>query len=138
MDEFDVVSASGSLLFANGQTTERTVSETQRVAAALGQHVTVIPHWGELVMHFPHDPSARNEIVTVAPTGIDMGKILAANDVIDDLCDGRIDAAAARAPGWTRRRAVRRYRWSDLPWRRQQGPRHSASFLVCRTRSPCC
>jgi len=26
-----------------------------------------------------------------------MGKILAANDVIDDLCDGRIDAAAARA-----------------------------------------
>jgi uncharacterized membrane protein YjjP (DUF1212 family) len=97
MDEFDVVSASGSLLFANGQTTERTVSETQRVAAALGQHVTVIPHWGELVIHFPHDPGARNEIVTVAPTGIDMGKILAANDVIDDLCDGRIDAAAARA-----------------------------------------
>jgi uncharacterized membrane protein YjjP (DUF1212 family) len=97
MDEFDLVSASGSLLFANGQTTERTVSETQRVAAALGQHVTVIPHWGELVIHFPHDPGARNEIVTVAPTGIDMGKILAANDVIDSLCDGRIDAAAARA-----------------------------------------
>ena len=96
MDEFDVVSASGSLLFANGQTTERTVSETQRVAAALGQHVTVIPHWGELVIHFPHDPGARNEIVIVAPTGIDMGKILAANDVIDDLCDGRIDAVAAR------------------------------------------
>ena len=96
MDEFDLVATSGSLLFANGQTTQRTVFDTQRVAAALGHHVTVIPHWGELVVHFPHDPGARNEIVTVAPTGIDMGKILAANDVIDHLCDGRIDAAAAR------------------------------------------
>jgi uncharacterized membrane protein YjjP (DUF1212 family) len=96
MDEFDLVSASGSLLFASGQATYRTISDIQRVAAALGQHVTVVPHWGELIIHFPHDPAARNEIVTVAPTGVDIGKVLAANSVIDDLCDGRIDAAAAR------------------------------------------
>lgn len=97
MDEFDLVAAGGSLLFANGQTTERTVIDTKRVAATLGLHIAVIPHWGELVIHFPHDPTARNEIVTVSPTGIDMGKILAANGAIDDLCNGRIDVAGARA-----------------------------------------
>ena len=97
MDDFALISASASLLFSNGQTTERMVAAVERLAGALGRHVTIIPRWGELVICFPHDADDRNEIVIAAPTGVDMGKVAATNRVIDDLCDGRIDATAAHA-----------------------------------------
>src|SRR5579863_8672616 len=97
MDDLALVSASASLLFANGQTTERTVSDVENLALALGHRVTVVPHWGALIIRFATNNDARAEIVTAAPTGVDMNKVAATTLVIDDVCARRIDAAAALA-----------------------------------------
>lgn len=97
VDDLALISASASLLFADGQTTERTVSDVEGLALALGHHVTVVPRWGALIIRFVADDGAHNDLVTVAPTGVDMNKVAATSGVIDDLCAHRIDAAAARA-----------------------------------------
>src|SRR6266446_10242968 len=39
-----------TLLFANGQTTERTVTAAERLGRALGVTVKVLPYWGELTV----------------------------------------------------------------------------------------
>jgi len=98
MGDLAPISLLATLLFANGQTTERTIVDTERLAAALGHQVSIIVRWGELIVRYT-EPGAtiRNEIVVVSPTGIDMHKVAAATSVIDDVCAHRIDAAAALA-----------------------------------------
>src|SRR5579859_3252143 len=98
MGDLAPISLLATLLFANGQTTERTIVDTERLAAALGHQVSIIVRWGELIVRYT-EPGAtiRNEIVVVSPTGIDMHKVAAATSVIDDVCAHRIDAAAAQA-----------------------------------------
>ena len=39
-----------TLLFANGQTTERTVTAAERLGRALGVTVRVLPYWGEIIV----------------------------------------------------------------------------------------
>ena len=97
MGDLAPISQAATLLFANGQTTERTVVDTERLAAALGHQVSIIVRWGEMILRYT-EPGAtiRNEIVVVSPTGIDMHKVAAATTVIDDVCAHRIDAAAAQ------------------------------------------
>ncbi len=97
MDDLALISTSAELLFANGQTTQRTVSDVERLAAALGLRATVVPRWGELIIGIADDTGFRNEIITVEPTGVDMSKVAATVGMIDELCDGRIDAAEARS-----------------------------------------
>ncbi|MEJ0017335.1 MAG: threonine/serine exporter family protein [Acetobacteraceae bacterium] len=98
-----LIAASAVLLLANGQTTERTVSEVERLAGALGCRVAVLPRWGEIVLQVTGaaGPSraagTSQDIIAVAPTGVDMGKVADTVRTIDALCEGRIDAAAAQA-----------------------------------------
>jgi len=47
-DVLHLLSASVTLLFENGQTTERVVSAVTRLAAALGYGAVVVPRWGEV------------------------------------------------------------------------------------------
>ena len=97
MGDVALITTSAKLLFANGQTTQRTVLEVERLAGALRLHATVVPRWGDLVIRIADDTGFHNEIVTVEPTAVDMSKVAATIGVIDELCDGRIDAAAARS-----------------------------------------
>jgi len=89
--------AGAELLFANGQTTQRTVSDVERLASALRLHATVVLRWGELVVRIADDAGFHNEIVAVEPVGVDMSKVAATLGVIDELCDGRIGAAEAQS-----------------------------------------
>lgn len=97
VDDVALISASASLLFANGQTTERTVADVEHLALALGYHGTVLPRWSDLIVRFATDNGARNEVVTVAPIGVDMNKVAATISVMTNVCARRIDAATARA-----------------------------------------
>jgi len=92
-----LITASAELLFANGQTTQRTVSDVERLARALRLRATVVLRWGELIVRIADDSGFHNEIVTVEPAGVDMSKVAATSGVIDELCEDRIDAAAARS-----------------------------------------
>jgi uncharacterized membrane protein YjjP (DUF1212 family) len=93
-DEVDTVALAASLLFMHGQTTERTVVAAQQLGRALGVPVRVLPHWDELVVELDH--TSFSEIVPAAPLGVDMGKVLAVQTIVHQVCDGAVPSAAAR------------------------------------------
>jgi uncharacterized membrane protein YjjP (DUF1212 family) len=93
----DLILISARLLFANGQTTERTVVAVEQLAEALGLRVTVFPRWGELILCIDSDTGSRYEIIAAAPLGVDMSKVAATMSVIDKVCAGRMDIEATRS-----------------------------------------
>src|SRR6202051_4264393 len=97
MDDLDAVLLGARLLFQNGQTTERTATTAMRLGAALGHRTTLFPHWGELSIRVDGPSGCRQKTIDATPAGVDMNKVVATTKVIDDICDGRIDAAQARA-----------------------------------------
>ena len=96
-DVLHLLSASVTLLFENGQTTERVISAVTRLGAALGYGAIVLPRWGEVHIRIEGLADHGWEIIAAAPAGVDMHKVIATMGVIDDVCAGRIDAVAARS-----------------------------------------
>src|SRR6266404_4452245 len=96
-DVLHLLSASVTLLFENGQTTERVISAVTRLGAALGYGAIVLPRWGEVHIHIDGFADRGWEIIAATPAGVDMHKVIATMGVIDDVCAGRIDAVAARS-----------------------------------------
>ena len=96
-EELALISLSARLLFENGQSTEKVVSAIDQLADALGFRATVFPRWGELTVLIKDGSGSRYEILAAAPAGVDMRKVAATIGVIDDVCDGCLDAAAARS-----------------------------------------
>src|SRR5947207_73100 len=94
--DLDLILISARLLFANGQTTERTVVAVEQLAEALGLRVTVFPRWGELILCIHSDTGSRYEIIAAAPLGVDMSKVAATMSVIDKVCAGRMDIETTR------------------------------------------
>jgi uncharacterized membrane protein YjjP (DUF1212 family) len=84
-----------TLLFAHGQTTERTVAAAERLGRALGVTVRVLPYWGELTVEL--DGALVSQIVPAKPLGVDMGRVLAVTAVIDQICDGKLPTEAAQS-----------------------------------------
>ena len=84
-----------ALLFAHGQTTERTVAAAERFGRSLGVTVKVLPYWGELIVEL--DGAPISQIVPIKPLGVDMGRVLAVTTVIDQVCRGKLSAEAAQS-----------------------------------------
>jgi len=84
-----------TLLFAHGQTTERTVIAAERLGRALGVTVRVLPYWGELTVEV--EGATVSQIVPAKPLGVDMGRVLAVTTVVDQVCDGTLPADAAQS-----------------------------------------
>lgn len=95
-ESLDLIALAAKLLFVNGQTTERVIEATERLAGALGLQATLLPRWGELTLRVDGPAGPHYAIVAADPVGVDMGKVTAAMRVIDQLCDGLIAAAAVR------------------------------------------
>ncbi len=91
----DTVATAAVLLFNNGQTTERVVLAAERLGHALGMPLTLHPHWGELALQVEGTPFS--EMVPAKPLGVDMGKVLAAMKVVEQVCDGTLPGTQARA-----------------------------------------
>ncbi|NUU41839.1 threonine/serine ThrE exporter family protein [Tardiphaga robiniae] len=90
-----VVALAATLLFANGQTTERTVVAAERLGRALGVPARVLPDWDKLTVEL--EGTSLSRIVATKPLGIDMNKVLAVTAVVDRLCDGTLRAEEARS-----------------------------------------
>jgi uncharacterized membrane protein YjjP (DUF1212 family) len=84
-----------AVLFANGETTEQTVAAGMRIAAAHGHRATVLPRWGELAVRIDGDPDALHDVVAVAPTGVDMNKVLEAERAVDAIGGHNLPAERA-------------------------------------------
>ncbi len=96
-EELALISLGATLLFENGQSTEKVVSAVAQLAHALGFRATVFPHWGDLTIRVDDGVLARYEILAAAPAGVDMHKVVATTAVIDNVCSGRLAAEAARS-----------------------------------------
>jgi uncharacterized membrane protein YjjP (DUF1212 family) len=83
-----------TLLFAHGQTTERTVTSAERLGRALGVPVRVLPCWGEIIVELVGAP--LSQIVPAKPLSVDMGRVLAVTTVIDQIC-GTLPAEHAQS-----------------------------------------
>src|SRR3954471_24656231 len=77
----DAIATAAALLFAHGQTTERTIVAAGRLGRALGVPVKALPYWGQLTVGI--DGTTLSEVVPVKPLGVDMGKVLAVATVVD-------------------------------------------------------
>jgi hypothetical protein len=99
-----------TLLFAHGQTTERTVTAAELLGRALGVTVRVLPYWGEIIVEL--DGAPLSQIVPAKPLGVDMGRVLAVTTVIDQVCRGfaRRHLRCARCDEPAADRGQRRYR----------------------------
>jgi uncharacterized membrane protein YjjP (DUF1212 family) len=91
----ETTALAATLLFAHGQTTERTVIAAERLGRALGVTVEVLPHWGELIVELEGAPISQ--IVPAKPLGVDMGRVLAVTTVIDQVCHGTLPAETAQS-----------------------------------------
>ena len=93
--ELKTTALAATLLFAHGQTTERTVTAAERLGRALGVTVRVLPYWGEITVEL--DGAPLSQIVPAKPLGVDMGRVLAVTTVIDQICHGTLSAEAAQS-----------------------------------------
>jgi len=99
-DAHALLTTTATVLFGNGQTTERTIETVGRLGVALGLSVSTYARWGELTLRIePADRSAapRYELVDALPTGVEMHKVSDTLAVVDRLHAGQTDAAGAAA-----------------------------------------
>jgi uncharacterized membrane protein YjjP (DUF1212 family) len=96
-EALDLMLRAATLLFANGQTTERMMETTARLGGAFGFPADLLPRWGELTATVDEGDALRAATVVANPLGVDMGKVAATMDLIDRFCDGRIDTGTAQA-----------------------------------------
>ena len=94
----DALERAAGLLFAYGQTTERTIKDLERLAGAFGLVVAVTASWDGIDLRLgtagPGGGAhleALSTRVAVRPTLVDMGKVSAVVGVIDGACRGALD-----------------------------------------------
>ena len=90
-DRIACVLRAAALLHANGQTTQRVIEATTRLARAFGYEAVVLPQWDLILLRFrPLGAEAhhlwRDESVHIRPTGVDMNKVSQTTRLIDRLC----------------------------------------------------
>jgi uncharacterized membrane protein YjjP (DUF1212 family) len=91
-----VLAATARLLFTDGETTRRMIVGVERLGAALGVDVAVLPRWGALTLRVDDSTGPRLESIAAEPLGVDMTRVAATNDLIDQVCDHRLGADAVR------------------------------------------
>ncbi len=84
-------------LFENGQTTERIVRTGEKLASALGFSASVFLRWGELAISLDDGHASHVTVVRASPEGVNMSKVAAVTDAVDDFCGGRMTAEALQS-----------------------------------------
>lgn len=89
----ELTATAAELLFRNGQTTVRTETGAQRLARAFGFAADIQLRWGELVVASNGEQSLRHS----QPVGVDMAKVVATEQIIDQVERGELDTVRAAA-----------------------------------------
>lgn len=92
-----LVVAVAKVLWVNGQTTEETIAAAERLSRALGLRAAVVARWGDL--HLATDPSdGLHEMeVAASPVGVQMERVTAAMQLVEDVAARRLSVAEAVA-----------------------------------------
>lgn len=92
-----LILAFATTLFVNGQSTDRILIASQRLASALHLEIQLIPRWGELLLQASDSQRSCTSVAIAQPSGVDMHRVASAMRLIQQLHDGHIDAAQAGA-----------------------------------------
>src|ERR1700752_2805474 len=84
------------ILYVNGESTEHTLSISERLGNCLGFRVTILPRWGELELQ-AEDPDGKFfSVIEANPSGVDMERVVSTLRTVEELCEGRLAAASAQ------------------------------------------
>ena len=92
----DALLTAATLLFVDGQTTERTRAEIERLSAVLGVQSTLFLRWDEITIIADDGQRLHRFTAAVEPTGVDMGRVASTNELIDNFVKKKLDFAAFR------------------------------------------
>jgi uncharacterized membrane protein YjjP (DUF1212 family) len=90
----DALLTAATLLFVDGQTTERTKAAIERLSAALGMQSTLFLRWDEITIIADDHQEIHRFTAAVEPTGVDMGRVTSTNELIDDFVQRKLDFTA--------------------------------------------
>ena len=107
----NLILACARVLFANGESTQRTLYAAERLGNRLGLRATLFPHWGELEVQTEDSEGKSVSALEATPSGVDMDRVASTLRAVEQLCDGRLApanametinriAAAPPAPTW--------------------------------------
>jgi uncharacterized membrane protein YjjP (DUF1212 family) len=91
----DLVLGFARVLFVNGQSSDQTLDAAERLGDAVGLHVKILAHWGELQLQAEDKDARFISSVRANPAGVDMDRVASAMRAIEDLCTGRLASTAA-------------------------------------------
>lgn len=91
----ELLAGVATLLFVNGQTTEGTRLAVKRLGAALGHEVRLVAGWGQLDLLC--DGALSGSMADAEPLAVDIGRVVATERIIDEVCAGRAGAAEGLA-----------------------------------------
>ena len=86
-----------AVIFANGETTERTVAAARQIGHAFGYRATSIPRWDQLAVRLDGPDGVHHDVLAVAPAGIDMNKVLQGEEALDALREHNVPVEALRS-----------------------------------------
>jgi uncharacterized membrane protein YjjP (DUF1212 family) len=90
-----LVLAFARTLFVNGQSTDQTLIAAERFGKALGLRVSILPRWGELLLHAQDGDGEITMTVEAVPVNVHMSRVSSAMQTLEDLCAGRVTPTAA-------------------------------------------
>lgn len=90
-DVVDCLKRAVTLLHANGQTTQRLIDDTSRLAKAGGLDWQIVPQWDGVFCRWREEKTKQwdTAILPVRPAGVDMHKVAQTNRVIDLACSSQ-------------------------------------------------
>jgi uncharacterized membrane protein YjjP (DUF1212 family) len=90
----NLVLALARVLYVNGQATEQIIAATARLGSALGMRASLAPRWGELRLEAEQGSETRACQIEADPAGVDMDRVAAAMQAVQDVEAGRLDIDA--------------------------------------------
>ena len=94
-EQSDLLLSFAQVLHVNGQSTATTLDATQRLSNSLGLRATIIPGWDKLQLEATEGTSRLVSVVAASPTGVDMERVAAAMNTIDEVATGRMTPSDA-------------------------------------------
>src|SRR5277367_727964 len=92
----DLILAFARILFANGQSTDQTLSSAKRMSRALNLHADIAASWGELKLVSEDGNERIASVVPADPTDVAMVRVAAATRAMDDISNGSVPIALAK------------------------------------------
>ena len=90
----NLVLALARVLYVNGQATDQVIAATARLGSALGMRASLAPRWGELRIEAEEGSETRACQIEADPAGVDMDRVAAAMEAMQDVEAGRLDVDA--------------------------------------------